>query len=407
MAISDISGVSNATLWDMARKEDPNFASHTAKATADTFTQKGFEGITRNGISTLNEWFSVSMRIAFQMLNVAGARNPLADSGLVEVYDTPNGGFVQRMALDAIKPISPKYKGLTDRGTVDPFTIRKPTLTERFYQHNFDFQNLVTHQDFQVKEIFISEYGMGQLLAGIIQGLQASYVKQDYYNTLECLNVALNSTTTPLQDSQVVRLSSWTSTSPTTAELTEFIKIGKNIARSMRAVASTSLYNAAGFDDIASPDDYIMLIRPSIATDIETMNALNAPGSVSIPFAVREVENFGGMIPYVSTTRVYPVYDSLGVEIGYSATQGSSTATYHDSDITSWDDPNKEILAVIAQKGVIFENAQNPFSVETIRNPAGLYDNYWASRPGTAIVYDAYRGLITICAPKAAKAKSK
>lgn len=404
MSISSIAGVSNVSLWNLARKADPTFASHTSEGTKEMFTERGFEALTRNGLDTINEWFKISLRVAFQMLNVADAKNPLRDIGLVEVYDTPNGGYVQRMAMNAIKPVSPAYRGLDDGDSVDPYVVRKPELSERFFQQNFDFQNLITHQDFQVKTIFVSEYGMGQVLAGIMAGLQASYVKQEYYNTLECLNAGINSTDHALKDSQVVRLSSWTDAQPTTAELTEFIKIGKNIARHMRSVASTSEYNSASFDDIANPEDYVMLVRPEIMTDIETLNALNAPGNVSIPFEVHEVENFGGMIPYKEAayeTEVYPVYDSkLGIQIGWAETEGATEATLTDEEIF-WKDPNAEVLAVIAQRGVIFENAQNGYRVEAIRNPRGLYDNYWASRPGTAIVFDYFRGLIVIAKPTA------
>lgn len=400
MAISSIAGVSNVTLWNMARKADPTFASHTAKATADTFTEKGFEAIQRSNVSALNEWFNVSLRIAFQMLNVATAKNPLAGSGLVEVYDTPNGGYVQRMALNAIKPVSPAFKGLQNGDAPDPYIVRKPDLTERFFAQNFDFQNFITNQDFQIKTIFISEFGMGQILAGILEGLQASYTKQEYFNTLEAINAGINSTSHALKDSQVVRLTSWTDAGVTTAELTEFIKIGKNIARHMESVASTSEYNAASFDSVTNPEDYVMLVRPSVLTDIETMNALNAPGSVSIPFAVHAVENFGGMQPYTAdgVTRLYPVYDSLGVEIGYSALEGATEPEYTDEQI-SWVDPNAEILAIIAQKGLVFENAQNPYTVEPIRNPRGMYDNYWANRPNNSIVYDYYRNVIVIAKP--------
>ena len=429
MAINSIAGVSNVTLWNMARKADPTFASHTSEGTADLFSERGFEAVTRNGLSLVNEWFNISLRIAFQMLNVANAKNPLSDIGLVEVYDTPNGGYVQRMAMNAVKPVTPAYRGLNDGDSPDPFVVRKPELSERFFAQNFDFQNLITHQDFQVKTIFISEYGMGQILAGIMAGLQASYIKQEYYNTLECLNAGMNSDTHPLKDSQVVRLSSWTDAQPTTAELTEFIKIGKNIARHMKSVASTSEYNSASFDDIANPEDYVMLVRPEIMTEIETLNALNAPGNSSIPFEVHEVENFGGMKPVLPVegsdpAELQPIYDNLGVAVAYvdasvtvngpaklvngkwvvNITSGSTTAdtndTYVDSEI-EWVDPNAEVLAVIAQRGVIFENAQNGYIVEPIRNPRGLYDNYWASRPGTAIVFDYFRGLIVIAKPTA------
>lgn len=428
MALNDIAGVSNVTLWNLARKEDPTFASHTAKGTADMFTEKGFEALQRGDVTAFNDWFRISLRIAFQMLNVATAKNPLADSGLVEIYNTPNGGYTQRMALGAVKPLTPKFRGLENGSSVDPFIVRKPDLAERFFEQNFDYQNLITNQQFQAKTIFISEYGMGQVLAGILEALQAAYTKQEYFNTLECLNAAINSTATPLKDTQVVRLTSWTDASPAVAELTQFIKICKNIARDMKSSASTDKYNASSFDTVANASDYVMLVRPSVMTDIETMNALNAPESKSIPFSVHEVQNFGGLVPYTMDangdpdTEVQPIYDDLGECVAYvdasvtvngparlvgnkwvvNVTTGGQTAdtnqTVTDSEIT-WVDPNEDVLAVIAQKGVIFENAQNPYTVEPIRNPRGMYDNYFANRPGTAIVYDSYRGLILIMKP--------
>ena len=429
MAISSIAGVSNVTLWNLARKEDPTFASHTAEGTADMFTEKGFEAIQRSNVNAINDWFGVSLRIAFQMLNAATAKNPLADSGLVEVFDTPNGGYVQRMAIGAVKPVTPMYRGLKDGDSVDPFIVRKPDLAERFFAQNFDYQNLITNQSFQAKTIFVSEFGMGQVLAGILEALSAAYTKQEYMNTLECLNAALNSSATPLQDSQVVRVSSWTAAGRTTAELTEFIKICKNIAHDMEASASTSKYNASRFDTVARPEDHVILVRPDILTDIETMNALNAPGNSAMPFEVRAVENFGGMLPYApnastgaAETLLQPIYDALGTCVAYvdgsvtvngaaklvngkwvvNVTSGGTTAdtnqTLVDSEVV-WVDPNAEVLAVIAQKGAIFENAQNPYTVEPIRNPRGMYDNYFANRPGTAIVYDSYRNLVAICKP--------
>ena len=444
MAISSITGVTNAKIWDMARKLDPSFASHTSKATAELFTEKGFEQLNRIDPDAVNDFFKVSMRIAFQLMNVAGAKNPLADTGLVQVYDTPNGGYVQRMTVNAIKPISPAYKGLVDGGSVDPFVVRKPDVKERFFAQNFDFQNLITSQEFNVKTVFINEYGMGMLLAGIMKTLQASYVKQEYYNVLECLNTALNSTAQALQDSQVVRLSSWTDGAPTTAELVELITVIRNVIRDIEATASSSKYNASKFDDKVDTSDLVLFVRPEILTAIEVLNALNAPG-VKFPMEAHAIENFGGMRPYLAKVsdgteqESDTVYDAMGVEIGLinaGPKSGDPTKTYigyrnvhkengawwvtcdfeggetterpvvepefypgDASYVLAYEDPNASVLAILAQKGVIFENAQNPYTVEPIHNPRGMYDNYWANRPNTAIVYDSVYDLVAFCKP--------
>ena len=178
MALSSITGVSNVTLWNLARKVSPTFKSHTAEGTADLFTEKGFEALKLSDVGAINEFFEISLRVAFQMCNVSRAKNPLEGSGLLQVYDTPNGGYVQRIAVDSIKPTSPRYKGLTNGASVDPFSVRKPKTHERFFAQNFDYQSFITLQDFQVKQIFISEYGMGEYIAGIMQGLKNGYTFQ-------------------------------------------------------------------------------------------------------------------------------------------------------------------------------------------------------------------------------------
>lgn len=179
-ALSNITRTTNAQFWDMARRFSPDFKSHTAKATEVEFSEKGFEAIKLTGLGTLNEFYQISMRIAFQMLNVATAKNPLADAGLVQVYDTPNGGYVQRMSVNSVKPISPAYKGLQNGKSVDPFVVRKPEIAERFFQMNFDYQSMITLQEYQLKTMFISQYGMGETLAGILLGLANGYTIQEY-----------------------------------------------------------------------------------------------------------------------------------------------------------------------------------------------------------------------------------
>lgn len=54
-AFSSLTGITNAQMWDECRKADPNFRSHTAKATAELFTSKGFEALTRSGLNVVNE----------------------------------------------------------------------------------------------------------------------------------------------------------------------------------------------------------------------------------------------------------------------------------------------------------------------------------------------------------------
>lgn len=434
MALSSLTGVTNAQLWDLARKASPTFRSHTAKATKDTFTEKGFEALARTDLNILNEFFELSLRVGFQMLTTSRAKNPLADIGLVQIYDTPNGGFVQRIAVGSIKPVSPAYKGLEDYAkggsSVDPYIVRKPESSERFFGMNFDYQSFITIQDYQVKQIFISEYGMGAYVSGIMEGLRNGYTIQEFENTLECLSKALNSTDHPLQDTQVVNVDSWgsgTGGAIVEADLLSLIKNIKDIATAMDVVAQTSAYNAAAFPTLVEKDDLVLLTRAGIKTEIDLKLEVGAfnPDRLSLPFEVKELENFGGLIPKgASNNDLQVVYNNIGEVVGYlDATLTVNGAAYYDStthqwkvhatpptgsavDVNvlkepdHWDDPNADVLAVLIQKGAIFENAQNPYTVRPIQNPRGLYTNYWASRPQNGINFDYYYTMVVFRKPK-------
>lgn len=425
MALSDVAKITNTEFWDMARRFSPSFASHTAEGTAVEFNEKGYEAIRLSDTGVLNDFFNISMRIALQMLSTSRARNPLVDKGLVQVYDTPNGGFVQRMAVHSIKPVSPAYKNLEDGGTLDPFVVRKPEIEERFFAQNFDYQSFITVQEFQIKTMFINEYGMGELLSGILQALANGYTVQEYVNVKECMNAALNSETNPLKDSQIQNIGTFDDDEPTTAELTTLILRIKNVASSLATTPQSGEYNAMGFESVVDPSDMVLVLRAGVKNAIEVglmVGAFN-PDYLTIPFEIIEVEDFGGISYVLNNAELTQVYDKFGTERGliqssimpvggleaYKANSGTNKGKWvadindtqtvlvqKEDDGVAAVDPNKDVLGVIMQKGAIFENAQNPYTVEPIRNPRGMYDNYWANRPNTGINYDALYDVIAI-----------
>ena len=428
----DISGISNVQFWNMARAKNPNFANHTAKGTADLFNEKGFEALRRDDVVALNEFFELSIRIAFQKVDISRAKNPLAELGLVEIYDTPNGGFVQRIAINSIKPVTPAFKGLEDGDSVDPFIVRKPTQQERFFGQNFDYQSFITIQDFQVKQIFLSEYGMGEFIAGILQGLANGYILQEYVNTKEAINSALNSTDYALKDTQKLAVASWTDANPTDSDLKSLILTIKDLATAMKTQAQTGMYNALGFETYVDSDEYVVLMRAGIKNRIQLQLELGAfnPETLTIPFETQEVSDFGGLVPYgeeALTTKLQPVYDRFGTVVGYvdanatingyatkrksdgrwivNITIGGSTAdttiAEEDRGEVYWKDENAEVLAIVCQKGLIFENRQNPYTVSPIYNPRGMYNNYWANSANNSINVDPNYNMIAIIKPSA------
>lgn len=431
-----LTGISNAEFWNEARKNSPKFASYTSAGTKETFTEKGFEALKNSDLNILNSFFELSLRVAFQKLDIARARNGFEDSGLMEVYNTPNGGFVQRIAVESIRPISPQYTNLSNGGSVDPFKVRKPKSAERFFTQNYNYQNLITIQDYQAKQIFLDEYGMGQYIAGILAGLDAGRIGQETVNVKEVLNAGINSTVYPLKDSQKITVD-WSDTlsALTSEQLLAFLQSVMDVFSAMNAadVPFTGMYNAAGFETHVDSDQYVLLLRSGIRNRIKTLLSVGAynPEDLAIPVdRIIEVNDFGGMYPYTDSTyatRLYPVYNALGDESGYFITEENATAlgtavtknTDSDNNILGytvatagtdastlanvvaksavvWKDENSEIIGLIAQKGIIFENRQNPYSVQPIYNPAGIYTNYWANSPANGINYDYFYNMIAI-----------
>lgn len=388
--------ISNANIWDAIRAKYPNFENHTAKATKELFTAEGFEQMRANDPDLLNDFYLLSMRVYLQEVNISRAKDTLAANGFGEYFDQPLGGITQRMAINSVKPVSPAYRNLVNGPGPDPFVVRKPTVSERFFKQNYDYQSFITVQDeFQLKTIFISEYGMSEFMGGIMTGLENGYIIQTFVNKLEALNAAINSTATPLQNTQQAVVKYTTGTKEEQGQLWLTIK---NIVDAMALGPQTKAYNAMGFASIQDKSRLKVLIRPGYKNvmNLELFATIFNPDRLGMdvdPFI--EVPHFGGLIPQDDEgTTLEPKYDAYGTEIGF-VDPGQSSVVINEDDIT-WVDPNADVIAVIADQGVIFHAQQNPYVVEPIRNPRGLYTNYWASSPGNSIHYDALYNMVVI-----------
>lgn len=389
--------INNTDLWNKVRDAFPKFANITSKVTSDFFTAQTFEKLKNHPDQVLNDFFELSLRVYLQLINISQAKDPLAENGFGEYYDQPRGGYIQRMAIDSVKPISPAYKNLENGNSIDPFIVRKPLTHERFFVQNFDYQSMITMpDDFQYKQIFISEYGMSELMAGIMSGLENGYTLQKYANKLQAINAGINSTQTPLLDTQkwVVPLSA----EPTTDELTAFLLAVKNVVTAMTIAPQTYAFNAMHFASTQEKSRLKLLVRAGFKNEISVKLMAGAfnPENLSIPVDIIEVSDFGGLEPYKEatfTTKLYPVYDKLGAVIGYNQLEDQTSVEVEEWDV-HWKDPNADVNAILADKGWIFETQQNPYTVEPIRNPRGLYTNYWASSPNNAIHVDPLYNVV-------------
>ena len=400
-------GVKNSELFTLAQKFNPEFAKHTAKITAEKLNL-GWEANKQFATNPqpISEWFSVVMTMILNKVDVARAKNPLEEYGVAENFDTPFGNAIERLAVNGIKPVNPRFRGLKDGDSVDMYTVRKPKLEQRFFVQNFDFQNFITLQEFQIKLILQNEFGMEQITSGIMAQLENSLKKQRYLNELEALSHGINSTDFPLQDTQKVNVNAWTDGAVTDAQLLEFVQIAKNLAYALTLAPSSSAYNAGKFDTAVDAGEYVMLVRPELITDIQTKLRVGAynPEDISLPFEMKPVLNFGGLVAYKEagfTNRLYPVYDANGSQIGWNTTENATTVTVENGE-EFYKDTNADVLAVIIQKGALFTTMQNGVQIiPTPYNAAGLYTNYWLSIAGAGVHFDYFYNMIVITKPQA------
>ena len=401
--------LTNLQLWDHLRNKYPKFKSETSKGTAELFTERGYEQLKNFDSSVLNDFFDLSMRVFLQKIDVADVKDVLSGQDFGEDYATPYGGYTQRIAINSIKPVSPAFKGLVSGQSVDPFVVRKGESSERFFTQNFDYQSLITMpDDTTYKNMFVDENGMTAYFAGMMKALANGYTLQVYNNKLEAINAAIKSANYPLQDSQKfqVAIANMEAASVATADgayayasqFIAFTQLVRNMVDSMVYTPATGAYNAAGFESTQDIGRLKLLVRPTLANAIASIMKLNNAEDMSLPIDIVKVPDFGGLQPFgeaAFTTPLYPVYDSIGAVIGYNTVENASTVTVLPSAV-HWKDPNEKIIGIIADKGVVFTNTQNPYQVEPIRNPRGLYTNFWASSVNNAVLYDTYYNIVTI-----------
>lgn len=387
----------NKQIIDAIVAKYPTIAGQSSKIALELLTDKGFSQISQFNQQFISDFFGLLVRVWLQVVNISHAKDPLEDNGFGEYYDQPYGGVVQRMSTNSVKPVSPGWKGLKNGDSPDPFVVRKPEVNERFYEQNFDYASLLTIPDeYAFKQVFLSNYGIDELMAGFMEGLQNGYVLQKYTMKLACLNAAINDTKVPLQSTQTVVTA--LSDTPTEDELKNFILTVRNIIEGMVMAPQTGAFNSANWASTQDKSRLKLLVRMGLSNAIAVnvlSSAFNAD-NLNLGVDIIPVPNFGGLIPYSDeelATQVYPVYDKLGEMIGYNTTEGAETVTVKEKDVF-WKDPNADVVAVLADKGVVFESRQNPYRVEPIRNPRGLYTNYWASSPNNAMHYDRYYNMV-------------
>lgn len=379
-------------------KDDPSFKGWTGKLTDEMFTAAGFEELLANDYRLLADFFNLSIRVVLQKIKTPRPRIPGVYKSLVEEYSNLEGGIFQRINTKLIKPTSPKYRNLVNGGSVDPFVVRKPETEERFYKQNFDYQNMLTIQNIELKKMFLSEGGINDYVSGILKSLDDAYVIQKFETMKELLSKAINSTQNPLKASQRIQVPDIVEGS-TNADCAKFIQVFQNLYDLMEDTVVSGAFNAKSYEHGLYPEEYVLLVRSDIWNYIKTtlMATTYHTENLGVKFEVKPVKDFGGLtFTNTSGTPLLPVYDDFGAVKGFNTT-GTGDPLPEDQLVKV--DPNPNVSALLIQKGALFTTEQAPYQTESIYNPAGKYTNLWASQPNSSFNYDACYDMITFIKP--------
>lgn len=429
---STVTKMSNADFLTKVAELAPQFKEIASKVAKEGFTESNFEAMSQlpTGQDNVSNFYSIACLVGMQFVDYAGFRNKVDEIGVIERLAMPFAEYIQRNRVKRIKNVNPAWKGLKDGDSVDPYVVRKPEIEQDYYGgKNVAYQTFITMQDFDLKRGWLSENGIGEIVGAVFNMIDLDRAEFDYGLYKEALNGAINSTDHALQGSQKLELAAPTSTVAnftaatfTKAELVELVEDLIDIGEAIESNVTLTTFNAAKYPMPLNTSDLVMMIRPGYKAKIRTMLAdVYHDENLKIPFDMKVVENFGGLVPYDSdNAELQPVYDSLGAMVGYvkksytnvsaatydekndkytvkyGPSQGSTTDVTPESGVHHYVDPNEKVIAVLAQKGLIFELIQNPFNVRPIFNPRGEYTNTFFNQLDNYLGVNYSKALITI-----------
>ena len=436
--------LTNAELWNAVRNSDSSFAAITPEASADIFTERGFEALANKNPHILGQFYALSLKIFMQEVRFAEVRDLLEDQGFGEKYGMDLGSAIVQRVYQGIMPcINPGYLNLENGDSPDQYVVRKGDPVEEFWQMNENLANLITVPDnFQYKGLFTQPYGMSLFVSGQTKSIVEGFKLQRYDDKKEAINAAINSKDHPLLETQKYSADDITDAQSTI----NFIELLRNIVDAM-VVSPTGAggrFNAGEFASKINEGDLKFLARPALFNKIAKISRLESPENLAIPIPIVKVEDFGGTYPVLKASRRYAagkvkvsntavpsfteyentaftsdeavinadvsgatetkIFNKLGVRVATAYylenvvdVKGTKYTTVYipvkNADIY---DPNEDILGVIADKGLVFYNEINPVMIEPARNAFGRYTNMHLTSPDNGIAVDHRKTLVVI-----------
>ena len=399
--------ITNEEYLTAVSKAAPEFGKILSRGSRNIFNENGYEALQNlpGTEDNVTKFYQIALLVGQQFVEHAKYRDPLEDMGILTTHYMNMGKYLQKNRVKRIKNVNPAWlgadgKGLKNGDSVDQWIVRKPEIIQEYYSCASAYQNFITLQDFDLKGGWITEGGIDDIVSAVYQMIDLDRIDYRFSLFYKVLNGAINSTNTPLLDTQ--KLSTpWTT--GTDAEVRGLIELLKNIEESITTVPSVDNLNAAGVPNSAGFEDMVLLVRPGIKSKIESAlaYAYNAE-KLQFNVKVKVAPNFGGLEYYAAsdtnfTTPLKPVDDAAGVYTGFYSVDGTTSGQIAEADLVT-KDPNENIFAILAEKGVIFNLArENSLKVRNGYNIRGEYQQtYFNEIDGNSFNYAHDKNLITI-----------
>lgn len=393
--------------WEAARAADPTFSQVAPEWSQEFATASGYTMLanmpgTDGKENLINSFIRTSAKIYFLDTKRSFIKDPT--EGIVEVYDVPMGDVVQRTSVLPFKGISSVVKKeYPDGAIVSPFIVRNVEVRQRLFKLNRDFANVIELPSTEeVKIGFITDQWAG-VLSEIYNRNQQAYELFRYTMRKEAINAYLNDTTVPMQETQKLSIGASTNkVSELTDDDLKNASIALTAVRSaMDAAVTTSEYNSYQHESAINASNFMVFARPGLVDALRQKVLPNIfhPEDLQFTFTPKTLQDFGGIyMVNDSGTRLYEVYDDLGIMIGYNTQKGltgKENVQYTEDQVTKVD-PNEDVLMVIMEKGTLFEGEQNPLHVETIWNPRRQRSVMWTNQINSGTWADAAYNVIVI-----------
>lgn len=401
--------LTNAQYLNLVSKKAPEFKVIAAKNTKDIFTETGYEALQHIDIDDpVTRFFGAALMVGVQLVDHIKYKDQIEKLGILTSYPMSLGAYIQKNRVKGrIRNVDPAFlgsdgKGLKNGDSVDPYVVRKPGIVQEYYGLNMNYQNWITLQDWDLKGAWLSEGGIQSFVDEVFAYIDLDRIEFKFAKFWEVFNGALHSTNYPLKDTQQLVLDSWTNGDPTDAEVRNLIELLKNVAETFETLPTVDMYNEAGIPNLSDMSELKLLVRQGIKSKVESVMAyVFGPEYLQFPIKLQSVANFGGIKFYAEeahTTELQPVYDEFGAYTGYLSADGTETNKIAEG-AAYMVDPNADVIAVIAQKGLVFETIQNPLNVRSVFNGRGEYVNTFFNEKNNGINYDHTKNLITISKP--------